>query len=357
MIFAAGAVQYRASQLAVAQAAAMHTQISWRAQITPTLVLAALVPAVMIGFRYQVGGDWEPYQIIFSDIADLNLWDAMIYSDPGYALINWIATRMGVEIWGVNIICGIIFTAGLVRFAANQPNPWLAVCVAIPYLVIGVAMGYSRQAVAIGCIMIGLVSISRGSFPRFILWSVVAALFHRSALVLVPIVAISYSRSRVQSFLFGGVATIVGYFVLIAPMAEHYAAGYLEQVYEAQGAGVRLAMNAVPAVIFLSSQARFRTEGAERTTWRNLSLLALATGVGYFLISSTVILDRLGLYVIPLQVFVLSRVPSAFGRGGVASGGLTMVVLIYSALVQFVWLNFANHAQYWLPYRFYPLFW
>jgi hypothetical protein len=29
-------------------------------------------------------------------------------------------------------------------------------------------------------------------------------------------------------------------------------------------------------------------------------------------------------------------------------------VIAYSALVLFVWLNFAKHADYWLPYQFYP---
>ena len=30
-------------------------------------------------------------------------------------------------------------------------------------------------------------------------------------------------------------------------------------------------------------------------------------------------------------------------------------VLGFYGLVQFVWLNFADHAHLWLPYRFYPL--
>jgi hypothetical protein len=29
-------------------------------------------------------------------------------------------------------------------------------------------------------------------------------------------------------------------------------------------------------------------------------------------------------------------------------------VVAYSAAVLFTWLTFAVHAQYWVPYRFYP---
>ena len=66
--------------------------------------------------------------------------------------------------------------------------------------------------------------------------------------------------------------------------------------------------------------------------------------------SSTVV-DRLALYVFPLQLAVLSRVPRALGSEGLGR----LLVIAYCFLVQFVWLNFAAHAEYWVPYRLYPL--
>lgn len=33
-----------------------------------------------------------------------------------------------------------------------------------------------------------------------------------------------------------------------------------------------------------------------------------------------------------------------------------LTVIAYSLAVQFVWLNFAAHADHWLPYRFFSLF-
>jgi hypothetical protein len=66
--------------------------------------------------------------------------------------------------------------------------------------------------------------------------------------------------------------------------------------------------------------------------------------------------DRLALYMIPLQLVVLSRLPIALQRKGVSVRVLTIAVLAYSAVVQFTWLNFAGHAGFWLPYRVYPFF-
>jgi hypothetical protein len=143
---------------------------------------------------------------------------------------------------------------------------------------------------------------------------------------------------------------------LVRQVIEQYSAGYVENVYEAQGAGIRLAMNVIPAVIFLAARKRFSQNRTDVAIWTNFSIVGLLFAAAYFAISSSVIVDRLALYVIPLQLFVLSRLPYAFGRNGAPSGILTIAVIAYSAAVQFVWLNFANHADYWLPYKIFPIF-
>jgi hypothetical protein len=66
---------------------------------------------------------------------------------------------------------------------------------------------------------------------------------------------------------------------------------------------------------------------------------------------SSVVVDRLALYLIPLQLVVFSRLPFAFAKGGKPNGLLTVGVIAYSATVQFVWLTSATHASYWLPYK------
>ena len=71
--------------------------------------------------------------------------------------------------------------------------------------------------------------------------------------------------------------------------------------------------------------------------------------------SSTVV-DRLALYLIPLQIFVLSRLPESFPNKGRANSQLVIAVIFYSCAIQFTWLSFADHAESWLPYQLYPLF-
>jgi hypothetical protein len=52
----------------------------------------------------------------------------------------------------------------------------------------------------------------------------------------------------------------------------------------------------------------------------------------------------------PLQLAVLARV-ALLGRSRLPG---TAAVLAYSFAVQFVWLNFADNARYWVPYQIYP---
>ncbi len=359
LIFAAGALQTR-SKLALAHSPGLvnvtaHPEAEG-ASLAP-LLAAVIFTAVLIGLRYKVGGDWIPYRVMYEDISRLSFLAALTHTDVGYGLLNWLVSRMGMEIWAVNFSCGALFCFGLIKFARVQPNPWLAIVVAVPFLVIGVAMGYSRQAVAIGFCMAGLAAISRGSFTKFVLWILIAGLFHRTAIVLLPVVAISYAKNRLQTVLLVILAGVIGYYVLLAPALEKFGFGYVQQGYVAQGAAIRLAMNLPPALIFLLWSRQFGLEEEERKVWRNFSIVAVLSFASWFVIESSVILDRLGLYLIPLQLFVISRLPYVFGAQKGPGGGILILVISYSAFVQFIWLNFANHAKYWLPYKIYPLFW
>ena len=117
---------------------------------------------VFIGFRFEVGGDWGAYLMYYDSFSGIYLRDAFnITSDPGYILINWASSELGWGIYGVNTICGFIFALGLAIFCRNLPRPLLALLAAIPYLLIVVGMGYSRQGVALGFAMMGFVALGR----------------------------------------------------------------------------------------------------------------------------------------------------------------------------------------------------
>lgn len=321
----------------------------------PGLALATLVIAIIVGLRYQVGADWYTYVGYLFRAQILPLVELLELKDPGYNLINWLAAKAGSDIWLVNLTCAMIFAIGLVAFARLQPRPWLAILTAIPYLVIVVAMGYTRQSLAIGFAFLGFVALIRDrSNVKFVFWIALAAACHRSAVILVPIAALAADRGRLWTAAWVGASAITLYFVFLESDVDSLVSIYIEAEYESQGAAIRVAMNAVPAAVFLATRRHFGLPKMELNLWTNISLLALASIVALVVSPSSTAVDRVALYLIPLQIFVLSRVPDIFGSRKGGDTIFVLGVLAYSATVQFVWMNFGSHADAWLPYQFYP---
>jgi hypothetical protein len=339
-LFAAGAVQY-------------PTDYRKRIQGGPLLLAAGFATMLMIGLRYQVGGDWENYVDILDYIGRREFWEGVWLQDPGYGVLNWLSARAGMGIWAVDTVCAMAFTWGLVRFARRQPNPWLVIVVAVPYLIIVVAMGYTRQAVAIGFILAGLAVLEQGVL-RFSIYLAFAVTFHKSAVVVLPLVALSASHRRFVTIgiLLG--SAVVLYYAFVQASVDRLMTVYVQAAYASQGAGVRVAMNLPPALIFLLFHRRFTLSDQERKLWRNFSLAGLAALAMLEFTSATTAVDRLALYIIPLQMFVLGRLPFAFHTKRGPSPAITLMVIAYCAMIEFVWLNYAANAPSWLPYQFYP---
>src|SRR5688500_2397202 len=85
------------------------------------LAIGALLVALAIGLRFEVGADWKTYRFLFSYAGYADLTRVLAFGDPGYQLLNWAVQRIGGEIWFVNLVCGSVFAYGLFRFARAQP--------------------------------------------------------------------------------------------------------------------------------------------------------------------------------------------------------------------------------------------
>lgn len=312
---------------------------------------------LMIGLRHNVGGDWWLYELHVSKASSFSLKEALTQPDPAYWLLNWLAVRMDLGVYFVNTVCAVLFTWGLVVFCRAQPRPWLALSLAVPFLVTVVAMGYTRQGVAIGLVMLGLVALSDRKILHFMAFVALAATFHKSAVILMPLAVLAGTRRLVWTLLWVGLSTLLFFVLLLQEWLDPLRRGYIEAQYASSGAAIRVAMNAVPAVLFLLFRRRFVMPQADRTFWTWMSLGALAI-VGLLVASpSSTAIDRIALYWIPLQLFVLSRLPNALGKRDGRNALWVYAVVGYSAAVHFVWLTFGNHAKYWLPYQFYPWVW
>ena len=317
------------------------------------LALGAFL-TLLIGLRYEVGGDWFSYFGFIDRSFGLPFAEVFLETEPGYGLLNWIGANWGGGVFLVNTICGLLFSIGLLLFCRAQPHPWLALCLAFPYLVTVVAMGYSRQSVAIGLEMLALLELQNNKLLRFLGLIALAATFHRTVLVMLVLPACTLSGSlRFSQFIRLGLLAGVAYGLYSAVIESdlnYYVQGYLEAEYQSQGALIRVALCGLPAVAFLLNRRRFQLIPDVQRIWALLSLMAVAAAIGLFTVASSTAVDRLALYLIPLQLFVGSRVPHTC-LFGIPQGIWNLLLILFSLAVLLVWLLFAAHSTYWLPYR------
>jgi hypothetical protein len=313
------------------------------------LWIPAIVLIVLIGLRWQIGTDWSVYDIMLQ-LTRVNGFGGSL-AEPGYQLLNSIAANMGWGLWFPNLICATIFTYGLIVFCREQPNPWLALVVATPYLIIGVAMGFTRQSAAVGLVMVALVQFSKGKYTRVFISVGLAATFHISAIALAPLFAIA----SVERAVITGLLLVIFGFVLYFAFSERIAERmneYSTYQYSATGVIPRLIMSGIAAAIFLVWRRRFTQRPDELRLWTLLSMTTFLTFPMLFAVSSTTIVDRLGIFLVPLQIFVLSRLPTIFTKHDRSNVVIIILVILYSLAAELVWLTFGNEAKYsWIPYR------
>ena len=333
--------------------AALHARSKWGLGIQLYFILLLL----LVGWRHQVGGDWGNYLPTINAALQQSFAESMAQSgDIAYKALTWLSAHVGFGIYGVNLVCAFVFTFGLMVFCQNSPRPWLSLAVSVPYLVIVVAMGYTRQGVAIGLVMLALVALDNGSIVKFLLWVLVATLFHKTALILIPM-AIFAGRKNWIALAGVMLTAVLMFYLLLAEYVDNLIGGYIIDQYSSSGAAIRIAMNAVPATVFLVFRKRFNLTYLQRKFWTWMSFGGLTFIVLLAVSPSSTAVDRLALYWIPLQLYVWSRWPAAMASNHNAQLPWVVGVLVYSLAVQFVWLFYADHNFAWLPYQFYPWVW
>ncbi|MEQ5801962.1 EpsG family protein [Halomonas sp. H10-9-1] len=315
---------------------------------SPVWWMVGALFALAIGLRFQVGGDWGAYMRYFDNAEGMSLLEVLADGDPGYSLLNWLVTQLGGNIYWVNLFCGVVVMAGLVVFSRRQPLPWLALLVAVPYLIVVVAMGYTRQSTALGFVLLGLVALGDNRVRIFVVWVLVGAAFHKSAVLMLPVAGLAASQNRLSSLAWAGAASLIGGYLFLFDSVDRLWTNYVEADYQSQGGLIRVLMNAVPAVLFLLLNRYMRLSQAEQRLWWWMSVLAIAC-LPLVVMSSTAT-DRVALYLIPLQVFVFARL-HLVTRDSLRRAYIVTGVVAYYAAVLAVWLLFASHSSSWLPYR------
>lgn len=315
----------------------------------PLLWAMGLLLILFVGLRFEVGADWPAYEYIFS-IANMSYDRYMERGDYLFSIVAWLLRNNGQDYWSLNLFCAAIFITGLIVYARRLPNPWLAVAVAFPYLILVVGMSGIRQAAAMGFLFVALGAFFDRRFAAAVLFLLVGSLFHSSVIIVLGIAAVAISTNRLVGIAILALTVLIGVYVLGSDF-NRIITRYGVNTIESGGIYFRLVMNLIPALLFLWLNKRLPIAEDERSFWKILAYLSVAFIPLAFAIESTTALDRFSLYVIPLQMFMLSWLPYVVARNADGARPIVVAILGYLALVLFVFLNFSTYSEMWIPYQ------
>jgi hypothetical protein len=272
------------------------------------VVLATLF--VFSAFRYQVGCDWSGYYYEYLAAADFEWSSITERGEPiWWAILGWIKDT-GLPYPVANIASSAIFFLGVHVLARRQPDPLGFLVLLFPILIINMPMSGIRQAAAIGLVCIAFTAFIDRRPIWFALWVVLAAGFHASALVfllLLPVATGTYTKKRL---VLSAILAIPGAILLASGEAAEVASSrYIGTDTEAFGAIFRVGFLGLSALyFFLFVQKKWMRTFPQDYRLASIGAIGMALVVLLIPVSS-VIGDRFGYYLIPIQAMIFARLP------------------------------------------------
>lgn len=301
-----------------------------------------------IGLRHEIGADWFNY-LDYYQLSNEGYWiDSLIIGDPGYVLLNRLSNELGGGIYLVNTISATILVYAITKFAKIFSLPGLVLFLSIPNILIIVGMGYTRQSIAVGFELIALLFALDSRYKWAFFYISVAALFHKSAIILFPIFIIGFKILGIGAISLFVLVLSSLYIILEAQFSQLFNI-YVEEQLGSSGAFIRTLFNGIPAFLFFLE--RKFTGDVNYKFWSLLSSISLVLLllVGLY----PVAVDRIVIYLFPIQIYVWVNY-IRFISCNVRQLFYFCLIGIYSLSIV-VWLNFGIHSEMWVPYRFYLL--
>jgi hypothetical protein len=290
-------------------------------------------------FRYQVGCDWSGYYSQYAGAANFD-WSTLtkIQEPIWWAILAWI-NETGLPYPVTNIVSSAVFFVGTHVLARRQPDPLGFLVLLFPILIINMPMSGIRQGAAIGLLCIAFTAFIDRRPLRFVLWVVLAAGVHASALIFVLLLPVATGRYTRGRLILAAILALPGaYFLALSEAADVASSRYIDTSIDATGAAFRVGILGLSALYFFLFVRR-KWLLAWPGDYSLVSTGAIGMALAFLLVPvSTVIGDRFGYYLIPIQTMIFARLPYIPFRknAGLHSAlpylGLLLVFAVWSQL-------------------------
>ena len=334
-----------------------------------SFVFLTILFSLFIGFRNEIGCDWEGYKKIFEltncipnignnqcDFNSINnFFDYIKFKEIGYTSLNYIVKKFGGNFYTLQYICSLFFVIPFLYFCSNLKRPFLAILISYPYLITVIGLSSIRQSIAIAFLMLCLTELKKNKFKAYYLYNFMGSIFHYSSLIFIflPLLIQEAGNQKFKKikklmiivpFIFILLFLIFNYDFLISKLN-----GYLNYTkpISFKSPLIVWTMVTIPSAIILCNYKYFKSEDKNKF-WRNYSIIGILMFFSIFF--NKIIALRFLLYFIPIKIYAFSNITEIkIFHKSQRIVYLAIILLSFSFLT--IWLNFANHSYCYLPYK------
>ena len=303
-----------------------------------------------VAFRFEVGCDWSGYLNQYRVFGAMGIGDALKDTDPLWVLAFVFQKALNIPYPWINVLAAIIFFAGVHALGKRQPDRLSLLILMFPVLILNMPMGAIRQSAAIGVMCFAFLAFVDKRTVPYVILVVIAAGLHSSAAVFLLLAPLVSGQITQQRAIFAGLLALPGLAILLSGAAADVATTrYVEGDQDAAGAIFRVLEIFLSGCVFLLF---LRKRWPAIDPFYRLALIGsvIMVAMPLLLPISTVIGDRLGYYLLPIQAVIFARLPflklSSF-RGPII---LAPYVALLATLT--IWAGLSSHFQLcFLPYQ------
>ena len=257
---------------------------------------------------------------------------------------------------GVNAVCATIFLYCLYRYSRSQPLPYLFISLSIAYFVIVVGIGYTRQGVAAALAMLGLTYLRKQKVFSFISCVAIGCGFHTSAIINVLLLVSLKLKylGKFTSLIFKlSVLISISYFMYISLNSDSRISYYINNYvssdhYQSGGGFLRSLFTLLAGGLLVMYRRSWLKKYDDYHLLFPYAWAALALTISSIFYSTAS--DRIGLYLIPFQLTIMSRLPDLQSSQQKMNICRILVVVMYF-IYFYTWINLGNYAkELWIPY-------
>lgn len=295
-------------------------------------------------FRFRVGCDWSGYYGNYLIGATNSYEEAVAYREPLWWLLQTAVHQWELPYPIVNVLTSAVFFIGIHVLARRQPDRLGFLVLLFPILIVNVPMSAIRQAAAIGFLCLSFVEFTERRPVRYVIWILIASTIHSSAaafLALFPFASARFTRGRIAASV---LMAIPGLYLFTQSDAVQVAVTrYVDTDVDALGAVFRSAMLFISGILYFSILQKPWKEQFEKdyglVTTLSVGMLITLPLVAY----STVVADRFGYYLVPIQAMIFARIP--FLTKLKVKGALNLVPYLVLMIVFVYWNIYSAHFE------------